>query len=179
MRSRIFNPWSMRISDVLLHLILHLSVHPFSGLVCEAASSPIKITPAFWCVWNIPVGVIALYNTWTFGKISRDLLRYCGFPFDCSCLPFSEEALNMSENLMTISARSGEFIYFWIVLTVSSLVSGLLSIVPLFSGGIFTGYWLSLMSLCVRGSKVLRRTAPQLQDMSWKVFSLTSGFIIL
>ena len=47
---------------------------------------------------------------WPLRKTSRDPLCSWGFPFDCSCPTFLEEASKLSENLMIISTRDGGFI---------------------------------------------------------------------
>ena len=44
---------------------------------------------------------------WTFGEISRDPLCYWGFPFNCSCPTFLEEAPKFSVNLVLILALNG------------------------------------------------------------------------
>ena len=72
MYSCIFCHRSTRRSDGLQYLILHFSERPFSGLVVEAASPPIKFTPTFWCGWNLPIGFINLQG------VSSNTLEFQG-----------------------------------------------------------------------------------------------------
>ena len=65
-----------------------------------------------------------------------------------------------------------------IVSALSNIVAGLLRELDRLSGGVLAGFSF-LGSLWNRGFEVLRRTASQLQEMYWEVFSLPSGFVHL
>ena len=102
---------------------------------------------------------------WPFGKISRDLLRNWGFLFDCMCMTFSEEAPNLSGDLLTDSAWAGLSVLSDFLQGFPLLTSGC-CIHPLFSGGGLVGFS-SLDSLRDRVSKVLGRIDLWLQAISW------------
>ena len=80
--------------------ILFLPVRPLSGLMASFIWPPFT----FCCTQNdfhFPISAffykVRRPTSWTFGKISRYLLRSSGFHFDRLCSTFSEEAPEWSE----------------------------------------------------------------------------------
>ena len=134
--------------------------------------------------WHLSISVIFfLYKVCrptplNFRKVLRYPLRPWGFPFNFLCPNILEEALKLSENFMSISARAGGFIP-------SNPLGALRSyhqiselIRTLLYCAVIVGF-LSLGSLCGGGYKVLGDNPLQVQAMYQEVISLPSVFVVM
>ena len=178
----IFYLWMTRRSDGLKYLILCLPARPFSGLVGETVSPPIKYPDFSRTVVILPLVFFLFYKVcfptpWSLRKKWRDPLCPWGPPFNCMCPTFLEDAPKLSAYLMSISAWAGGFI-------LSDIIGFILScrrveevIRPLLSGFFLVGFS-SLGPLCDRGSGIIGVTASQVREMSREVFYLPAGFVV-
>ena len=159
--------------------VLRFPERSFLGLVVVADSNPIKFIPAFWYSWNLPTSEIFCFTSCVVQHLgllekNRGLL---------SVLGGSTSTFYMSENFGGSSEVVGglavNFSVSWRVSSIQYsqryqlLSPGCWGIRPLLSSGVFTGF-IPLVSSNDRGSKDIRGTASQLQEMSWEVFSLPS-----
>ena len=163
--------------------ILRLSARTLSGLVGKLDSLPLSLHPPSVSTGIFSIGVffnkVRRSTPWPFVKIFEYSAPLLGVPFDFLMYPtfldgvlkwYGENCGRFSSDLVWDSVpifwRYPSF--FW----VASLLQ------PPCPCGDLLGF-LSLVSLCQRGSKILGGTAPLLQVMSWEVFSLTSCFVFL
>ena len=64
MQSCILNHWSTRQMDDMHYLVLSFPLRPWSGLVGEADSTPIKFTSTVWISWNLII-IILFYKVYS------------------------------------------------------------------------------------------------------------------
>ena len=93
------------ISWTVWMFIFHFLVQLLSGLVDEAASTPIKFTPTLWKGCNFTIGFLS-FKKWVVQQLSllekllRDMLCSWGFP------PIFGRYLKLFEDLVALSART-------------------------------------------------------------------------
>ena len=108
MNSFICYQWLTRLSDGLQNFVLRLSARPFSGLVGEADSPPIKFTSVLLCGWYLPI-IIFCFIRCVFqhlglsAKFLRDSICSWGYPVYFYVYKVFGGAPKLSAKMMALS----------------------------------------------------------------------------